>query len=287
MPNEYLNFQWKGKTFSQVTSAIKQNVNNLNYGNGGLHNAFLPNPLKIYRRELVTTSNTTTCNPRTSLSIDEINRPGGSIINSSAITQDDSNKITNSTLQNGSISFIDNILPNNSCDETSNCIPILSPGENARRRVRSSGMIPKKFNATRNNDQYYTSTNQYLTSRNRTFTQNQYNFIHENDTYATPGFQPSCVYYKPNNHQFAQQGGVSASALTQRVKYDTVRTTTAPYRNGYGAVASSLAYYEPVNGRLKKSGEAYPTRCTPLFTQTTSDIQCRPVNRRSLAQSFM
>lgn len=275
MPNEYLNFQWKGRTFSQVTSAIKQNVNHLNYANGGLHNAFLPNPLKIYRRELVTTQNNITCNPRTSVSIDEINRPGGSIINSGA------------AIQYGLANTIDNRLPNNTCEEPGTCLSILSPSDNARRRVRSSGMVPKKYNASKNNDQYCTSTNQYLVSRNRTFSQNQYNFVHAGNSQAMPGLQPTCVYYKPNNPQFAQQGGVSSGTLTQRIKYDTVKTTVTPYKNGYGAVANSLAYYEPANGYLKKSGQGYPTRRTPLFTDTTHDIQCRPVNRRSLAQSFM
>ena len=58
---------------------------------------------------------------------------------------------------------------------------------NARNRVRSSGMIRRKYDESRNNDTYYTSAKQYLVSRNRTFLQNQYNFIKQGDATNKPG----------------------------------------------------------------------------------------------------
>lgn len=187
---------WKGKTFTQITSSIKRNTNKNNYSNG-IRNMFLANPLNIYRREIVTAP--ATCNPRTSLSIDEFNRPGGSVIN------------TASQNPNGLVNTIDDTLPNNTCEEPGTCFKFLSPSDNARRRLRSSGMIPKKFDTSRNNDQYYTSSNQYLVSRNRTFQQNQYNFIRQGNSTSKPGDSLSSGnIYSPNGLNHCQKYFVAA-----------------------------------------------------------------------------
>ena len=90
---------WKGATFNQVHSFVK--FNNIADRNG-LTNLFKANPLKIYRREIASTS-VDVCNPRTSVKIDSYNRPNGTIINSTATTQ------------NGLVNSVDNLLPNNSC----------------------------------------------------------------------------------------------------------------------------------------------------------------------------
>ena len=162
---------WKGATFNQVHSFVK--FNNIADRNG-LTNLFKANPLKIYRREIASTS-VDVCNPRTSVKIDSYNRPNGTIINSTATTQ------------NGLVNSVDNLLPNNSCEQPGTCNVILSPADNARKRVRSGGMIRRQFDISRNNDTYYTSTNQYLSSRNRTFKQNQYNYFRDGDSSAKPG----------------------------------------------------------------------------------------------------
>jgi hypothetical protein len=71
-PSNNLKNSWRGKTFQEVSSQIQRNA--------GLHptqsdntNLFLPNPLKIYRREI----GTTPCHSRTSLKIDVLNQPNG------------------------------------------------------------------------------------------------------------------------------------------------------------------------------------------------------------------
>jgi len=69
---------WKGETLNQLTSFIKQNKPQ---ATGSLAAKFKANPLKIYRREIASTT-VGTCNPRTSTSIDLINSPNGTIINS-------------------------------------------------------------------------------------------------------------------------------------------------------------------------------------------------------------
>ena len=161
---------WKDRTFNQIHSSLQKNQRSITTNNRSFFSA---QPLKIYRKEIANTGSTN-CNSRSSLSIDAFNRPGGTIINSK------------SSNHNGLVNTINMTLPNNKCD-SEHCSVILSPSENARNRVRSSGMIRRKFNESKNNDTYYTSSSQYLNSRNRTFAQNQYNYIRQGNSNAQPG----------------------------------------------------------------------------------------------------
>jgi hypothetical protein len=164
-----------GKTFNQITSKIQKNVSSQSEIQN--NNLFRALPLKIYRREINvgTDSSFNRCNPRTSSSIDLINMPNGSIINSS--TQN----------ENGLVNILDNVLPNSSCEEPGTCFKFTSPSENAKRRCRSSGMIKRQFDISRDTTSYYTNSNQYLVSRNRTFQQNQYYHIREGNASVKPG----------------------------------------------------------------------------------------------------
>jgi hypothetical protein len=166
---------WKGQTLNQVTSSLVANgqINpNLNIS---LRNIMMAGPIKLYRREIVVNTNTPKCSDRTSSSIDVFNQPGGSIINSIA------------TQQNGLVNTIDDTFPNNTCQRPGTCLPFLSDGENAKRRVRSSGMIKRQFDISKNNDTYYTNTKQYLISRNLAFEKNQYNYIRQGSASSKPG----------------------------------------------------------------------------------------------------
>ena len=60
--------EWKGQTFNQIHSVIKKN-DLANYALSGDRSKFRANPLKIYRREIVT-QDISNCNPRTSLKVD-------------------------------------------------------------------------------------------------------------------------------------------------------------------------------------------------------------------------
>jgi len=174
--NEIRYFSWKGRTFNQISSIIKKNTASIN---GTKHSLFMSPPLKIYRREIVTTTSRN-CKSRNSSSIDIINMPGGTIVNS------------NNGTTNGLINTLDINLTNNKYERPGTCQTdvknCLSQVTNARRRVRSSGIIKKQFDLTKNNDtSYHTSTNQYLVSRNRTFQQNQYYYIRQGNSTAKPG----------------------------------------------------------------------------------------------------
>ena len=236
---------WKGKTFNQITSVVKKNPGINTTKN--IHNLFLPNPLKIYRREIASNPNDFTCSKHSSIKIDEFDRPGGSIINSNF----------NNKNNNGLVNTIDNKLPNNICEEPGTCMAFLSPAINAKRRVRSAGMIKQKYDP-KNRAKYYTDTNQYLTSRNISFEKNQFRYPTSDPSY--------CVIYNPNNKQFAQQGAVTSSSLIARVKYDTINTAAAQTKLPLGvATSNALAYGVSENGYTVKDIIGYPISSYPTF----------------------
>jgi len=166
------NIKWKGKTFKQISSGIQ-------------YNNYLPKtvlypklllkalPLQIYRREIA--SATTKCNPRTSL-IGRFDGPGQT-------------SVTSYSTNTGLALTMDIKYEKDSCQHptpgSQTCVAFQSVQDNARRRVRSAGMVRLKYNNVSAN--YFTDTNQYLTNRNRTFQQNQYFHIRQGDPTATPG----------------------------------------------------------------------------------------------------
>ena len=297
-------FSWKGKTFSQITADIRKNVVNPSVNNTILtkHAIMKPLPLKIYRKEIASVS-LNTCNRRVSSKVFSFETPGATITNS---------KISD-TLANGYANTIDMTLPNlkgeypgSSCDANilvSNPVTdnrCLSAQNNAKRRVRSSGMIARKFNVVNNNDTYYTNTNQYLDSRNKKFTQNSYHMLRAGNAANLPGTAAALsnvyasntishckgantdalttayvpVYYKPNNSRFAEQGAVSSSARILRLKYDTVTGAGAKLQASFGkATANALAYSTTDSSIASlKSRTGYPTKKTPRFAPHTGEL---------------
>ena len=214
---------WKGQTLKQITSSIRANGQvdpSLTLKKNAL---FHPRPLKIYRREIVSTISTThSCNLRTSSRIDEFDRPGGSIVNSSA------------SIQNGLVNTLDDTFPKNTCERPGTCSVFQSPSENAKRRVRSSGMIKRQFDISKNNDTYCTSTNQYLISRNRSFQQNQYNYIRQGNSTSKPGDSLSSANtYSPNGISHCKKYEVAGSPLTFQYQWINGQYYTVTVPIGY------------------------------------------------------
>jgi hypothetical protein len=234
---------WKEKTFNQIHSSMKKN-GQIQYDSGSnLQRLFRAPPLKIYRREIANAP-LDPCNSRASLQIDGFNRPGGTITNSK------------STTPNGLVNTIDMLLPNNTCDNYSNCSVILSPADNARNRVRSSGMIKRKFNENKNNDTYYTSSSQYLSSRNRTFAQNQYNYLRMGNSAAKPGTSlASANVYSTGGTNHCQKYYIAQDTKFQYKwinKFDT--DTTTIIEDTLHEVIIPIGYYtiEDINRKFKQ-----------------------------------
>jgi len=101
-------------------------------------------------------------------------------------------------------------------------------------------------------------------------------------TVKSPALAPSYVpvYYKPSNYQYAEQGGVSSSSRTLRIKYNSIMTTagrTAPYNM---ALANSVAYDVPVPDypNTVKDKIGYKLTATPVvkeFGDNTKLDRCK------------
>ena len=192
--NEPKIVSWKGRTLNQITSSIKRNENTISVTRDTIFRAM---PLKIYRREIatnVTNKYQNACHKsRASISIDELNRPGGFILPNSNIDSDKSGQF-NVLESNDTGNLNENYgCSNKGLKDSYNCAE-----KNARRRCRSSGFIKKTYNEAQSDVSYFTNTNQYLVSRSKSFSQNQYKHIRPTDVSVLTNPLQSNKTYSPN-----------------------------------------------------------------------------------------
>lgn len=283
------NFLWKGKTFSQVSSVIQYNKGNSTLTKPMLFRAL---PLKGYRKEIASVHHPKS-STRTQRISDFQDAPALTSVNGEC----GCNGIENVLEIPESANKLDK--PCNTCNlsltenepdkRNSKYIQSLSQQDNARRRVRSSGMVRPRYNPTRNGRlDGYTSAKEYMYSRNKTFDQNQYKSLRVGTAGCKPGSAPCnknvyasntiqyCgndpqtnyvpVYYNPNNAKYAKQGAVDASTKLLQMKYDTITDHGNTLLEAYGlSTANALAYGVPSNGYTIKDKVGYPNKCTPKF----------------------
>lgn len=165
--NQKRNIAWKGQTFNQIVAGLKMNTRT--FSTTSTQGFFLAPPQKHYRREIAST--TDVCSTKGVNYGEAFFQPGGSIVNTTAV---------------GAYSVDFSQSTDKSNNPTGRCDTVAcSKQSDARRLVRSSGGVRKKFNAS--NDTYYTSTTQYLNSRNRTVKQNEYSYVRTGDPSYKPG----------------------------------------------------------------------------------------------------
>lgn len=243
---------WKGRTFNQIMSGLKMN------GSTSATNIFSALPMKHYRKEIASVA-LTDRSSRPSISVDEFLRPGAVITTT----------IDNTTGLCGTIDF-SIVLPNDQTEQpvTPSCS---IRADDARRRMRSAGNARNPLGSKYNAD-----FKQYLVNRKRTFIQSQSHHLQTGNSAAEAGAPASfqnvytpnganvCedktqfvkAYYKPSNAKFATQGGVSAGARLDRLKYDTIlKASNSQTSNPY-----KISMVEP--GFSKKDRLGYPNpRC--------------------------
>ena len=136
------NFNWKGKTLNQVISKIQLNK-------GIINDIYGPTPIKSYRREIASNMDDvfTSGNQRTSIKIDEINRPSGSIV------------VSNNTSNTGIKSIIIVESEKNAVEEEKNSLKKVRNGKSSTIDGETDG-------------EYFADTQQYLKNRGKTFEQN-------------------------------------------------------------------------------------------------------------------
>lgn len=280
---------WKGKTFNQITSSISKNNNTMNMEGRLLFQAA---PLKVYRRE-ITSQSSVPANPRISSSIDLFDRPNGYLVvpksdpcECNAIQNTLDINLTNNTTE----------IPGECSSFTTNGV-CLDPATNARKLVRSAGMIRKKVNYDSIPTPYCTTSKQYLSSRGRTFEQNQFNYLRSGNASVKPGAPGSqnnkytvnqegmnycpdpsnnyiAVSYKPSNYKFAKQGGVSSSARTLRLNYNSITSSGKLFSDAYGTqVGNALAYGNSADAYTIKDKIGVKMPCVPKFSKTKPGFQ--------------
>lgn len=215
-----------------VAPAVQLNRNDTVLTPQNLKNA---QPLRHYRKEIAapTVRSSVQRTLAGSRLIDQLNSPGGTSYYAKILPT------TNPSVHQPSTVGLDrlvtdfkaagaNFFPGNRTEHPGQCDSciVASTADNARRRVRSSGITKSS---------YHMSYHQYLHDRNRTVQQNQYNYIRYGDPSVKPGdslslanvyapqdagFNPLCAKYNvPYDTQFQYQwttGGVTP---------DTVPTT--------------------------------------------------------------
>jgi len=182
-------FPWKGRTFTQVSTAIQLNKNNATILKPNQLRKALP--LQIFRRELavygannkdISKPPSFLSNRRISNKIDYINMPGSTVISSKS---------------NNPIGICDTVeftIPNNTTELPGMCktnctnqICITDQACNAKKRVRSAGMIKRVYNSNKMVPSYCANTSQYLISRNLSYSTNEFAFLRKGNPSLTPG----------------------------------------------------------------------------------------------------
>jgi hypothetical protein len=211
---------WKGRTYNEIVSTIKRNKNK----NASSQNTFLPNPCKIYRRELpipFSVDNINSGSERTSLKLGDF---PGSTTRVLSILGDYCNtpSYNNLIIQKPYDAPTDTTLKGEIDDTT-----II----NSIRRVRSSGMNNEKpvfISNVKIGTRYYINQPQFMKST-----------------------VDNCNIYNPNNGQFSQQGAVSYSNYILRKNFDINRAnneiTSATY-------SLPLLYAETIKNAVGDTG---------------------------------
>jgi hypothetical protein len=205
---------WKGDYRQQISSRVVRNDND----NANQSNLFRALPLKIYRRE-IGTANSCSTNNRTNIRIDELMQPNGA---------------RNTMSANPLVTVGEEIPKPSNRTETGLCVSQATcTADNARRRVRSSGMIRKKYDPATNEPGYYTNSAQYLASRARTFQQNQYRHPRVTDSLMlpVPSLSRSNVF-GPNGTAKCPKTEISAALGNNMFSYywiDAIDTSSTLY----------------------------------------------------------
>jgi len=256
-------YSWKGRTFNQITSTLKRNTHTLSEGD--TTNIFKPNPVKLYRKEIASKA-ITSGNPRVSASIRDFENPNGYLLVNSVLSPEgDCTSLANT---------IDFNLPNSKY-ETGGSVELsvnpnvcFSQADNARRRCRSGGAAIKQYDITNRKKNYYTSSKQYLYDRNLTFDQNMFQYA------VSDKNECNAPTVKPSNDRFKTQGGVSASDLIARVRYEEITNAASQMANAYGAeTANALAYGVNATIYTNKDKVGSQSNPTPVIDKHTGELK--------------
>jgi len=248
--------KWKGDTFTQVSSSIKLNTREA----PNVNNYFKAQPSKIYRRVIACEADN--CNPRISIKIEEINRPGGSNRTSSANSGLDTT--TDIIKQNNSSAYYEN--------NDVRCLQAQNTEANALRRVRSAGM------SKRNDTKYYSDSSQYLKSRNLSFKSNEFFSLKKGDAdYRAGTSQAANNVYVSTSVNHCNKFKISEATSFKYVWYDDISYNVPIVAGEYDISDINNALYSVMSANNHYKLEI-PHRSKEFFIKFLYDASTRKVN---------
>ena len=69
--------------------------------------------------------------------------------------------------------------------------------------------------------------------------------------------------FKPNNYKFSQEGGVSSSARTSRLNYNTITTNGKTFTDAYGSQVGNALSYGVSSDAYTIKKKTQPVICNP------------------------
>ena len=198
-----------GEIFQYVVApAIQRNRNDTILTPQNMRN---PQPIRHYRKEIVTPATVSSSSSGGGRLIDQLNSPGGTTHTTMSVVDGAGlDRIVIDYKAAGA-----NFFPGNTTEHPGQCatctdttVPVRfsSKADDARRRVRSSGIVRSNYNM---------SYHQYMHRRNRTVDQNQYNYIRYGDPFVKPGDSLSLA------NVYAPQGEAGGCKVQYNVPTDT------------------------------------------------------------------
>jgi len=222
---------WKGTgIYSNPTAITAGNIRptyNKDYSNATIYKHGLARPLKQYRKGIAVTGNIQNqikTNRTGALISQLIDKPG------EYSTQQYSEQ---SNCSKG-IQLVTEYMPETSISNKPrniNTMPSFccNSQKNAIKRVRGASTVLNK--------NYYTTHEQYMQNRCQSYDQKAFNFYSGTESKTDNLYVANCypntphgcklVVYKPNNPQFATEGGVDSSARTFKLALTTIETNKA------------------------------------------------------------
>ena len=238
-----------------------------NANNGSDGNQFTARPIKHWRKQL----QATTLHEGRSISHASIgmpmDRPGGQVITSV-------DTLCNTC--NGSAELIQTIHKDSSCKS---CNPIKSNIQDSDNRYISNKAYMQSRCITSDQKLAYNPASfvTYFSTAGIPLEPSDSSSgaqVRETNACYTPLYpstytqQCNTTIYKPNNSQFAQQGGVSSGSRISRLKYNTLNNNGAAYNSASGAVGINTGRYQT------EPSPSYYTKLKPppiLYPYKTGD----------------
>lgn len=193
------------------------------------------------------------------------------------LNTDSSSKITINQLNGTSVTVTNN--PLGQCINTE----ITAIKENCHSKRKNNECTAIRRNAGNCSKNYCTTTKEYLQKRTKTYEQNQtkgkkiseYTYTSGQGS-ESPDVTGVCnkIVIKPSNQSFQQQGGVTASSQTNKLKYDAVMSNVA-LKNYATARATLDTGYVNIKGQNHtqtgcvwvRQDRAHERKCPPTRSQ--------------------